>query len=1046
MAKRTYNRGVSYNGLSNSKLKSLQGSNFNFTKFGGINSNKNYVTIDQQSFQEAHNVYVDENDQLHLRPVTKEYSLIPDNYDVIGIEKIGSTTIYESYRNDNVTDLAIVLNDELVIVSSDWTVSKNHKICKWNEIYVIFCENNIYGFSINNGTVNKYTSTDLIYIPETKTISGTTVKENTFSKNIFTSSERVTYLFTKSVETDTTGLIGKNVYIEIDGKQYYFTFVSGSDDVFVEKLGTVQFDNIYKGTYGDSSVWMSVADYPNDDGVYISKDGKVFSFIAYPEYALSYTMRVSYESGSVTETFASRRKPVLSDDGLSVFLYTNCQDVTPATGFSSDVTSWQQLRIYKLDTRTLSWSSIQVVPYKNFVRTDEFIVRANSKRSNSTIGVTIECEVNLYYCFRDRSNTFYSSVYPYAQNTEVDLPIIGHSPDENCVAFYVPIKMFFAKQVITSRDDGTSDTNDSLNIINGHVLIYINQTDNTYVCFPTMSSVSKEQIIAKQDGNVYLGYAMKNAFIKNNPTDGIPIQFTVTSQWTSTEFSIGITNSISDQSGQTGKFNVYQSSNTYLLQSVSIGTTSDTYYETYLYRNENSALTDKQLYVTDWNRMSYEDRETFSVKYTTNVGDSSKTTINNNGVPTKSLVVNTGAIVASGYYYSLTSKQNVPMIQLDNNILPYWVSSDGTSFEYYSNGNTYTNNYTNVISISVVTEGQNNYYVPSFIQEFITNTVVIGNSLYQSSEIERNKIYVPEDTKVSFIDDITNIVPFSQYSLGVFLKDNVYEYQYDSSLTSSLGINTFRLTPTKLNLGCIKGSDVLIGYDGTTIFVTNLKGFVGLSYQNFVQSTEQIFNYLSENITDLYREWSNNYEGQIKLYQYKDYVFLYQQNNNIMLVFDLRNGIWWKWSFTFPCEKMIYNDDELLVLFNNKLRKLDFYDNESVHDYDTSFVDWKIKSQMIHFGAPNNYKHVLRLSIISHTLAKEFAYKLKFTNYRNLNNTEDTDVVKFDVSTLTTVIKRVTFMKTNAFQFEIESDEKLTKFPIITPDIVIRYRVTEEVR
>ena len=74
------------------------------------------------------------------------------------------------------------------------------------------------------------------------------------------------------------------------------------------------------------------------------------------------------------------------------------------------------------------------------------------------------------------------------------------------------------------------------------------------------------------------------------------------------------------------------------------------------------------------------------------------------------------------------------------------------------------------------------------------------------------------------------------------------------------------------------------------------------------------------------------------------------------------------------------------------------------------------------------------------------AYKLKFINYRNLNNTEESEVVNFDVTTLTTLIKRVTFIKTNAFQFEIESDENLTKQPLITPDVVIRYRITEEVR
>ena len=62
-------------------------------------------------------------------------------------------------------------------------------------------------------------------------------------------------------------------------------------------------------------------------------------------------------------------------------------------------------------------------------------------------------------------------------------------------------------------------------------------------------------------------------------------------------------------------------------------------------------------------------------------------------------------------------------------------------------------------------------------------------------------------------------------------------------------------------------------------------------------------------------------------------------------------------------------------------------------------------------------------------------------------NLQDTDVVSYEIEELSTLIKRVNFVKTNAFQFEIGSDD-MDKHPVyfVTPDIAIKYRITERVR
>lgn len=59
---------------------------------------------------------------------------------------------------------------------------------------------------------------------------------------------------------------------------------------------------------------------------------------------------------------------------------------------------------------------------------------------------------------------------------------------------------------------------------------------------------------------------------------------------------------------------------------------------------------------------------------------------------------------------------------------------------------------------------------------------------------------------------------------------------------------------------------MLLSYDGNNIYITTLKGLSTLNYQDFVQSTEQIYRYLTEAIMDVYQEYATR---PIKLCQYK---------------------------------------------------------------------------------------------------------------------------------------------------------------------------------
>ena len=69
---------------------------FNFASFGGINSNKNFIGVNQYSFEDANNVYVDQDNQLHTRPVIKTINVFPYDIDIVDIKKINNRIFYKT--------------------------------------------------------------------------------------------------------------------------------------------------------------------------------------------------------------------------------------------------------------------------------------------------------------------------------------------------------------------------------------------------------------------------------------------------------------------------------------------------------------------------------------------------------------------------------------------------------------------------------------------------------------------------------------------------------------------------------------------------------------------------------------------------------------------------------------------------------------------------------------------------------------------------------------------------------------------------------------
>lgn len=240
---RTFNR-APYSVLtpSNSDIKSYF---FNQSNFKGLDTNKNFLMVDQETFSSCSNVYVDSTGLLRSRPSlkVKESTIItlkPNPpleasttllYNVIDILQFGATLKVYVTR-DNAYKYRYYIVSDLHEYADGIRMENEAKLVYSEGKLFIFANDSIkyYDESINA----IFDATDYVYIPVTKTVTGNTVKENE-SPNVLTTSYITRYLF-DNISNDYDLLIGKNVRITINDEVYEIHFQKNNEKVFVKDI------------------------------------------------------------------------------------------------------------------------------------------------------------------------------------------------------------------------------------------------------------------------------------------------------------------------------------------------------------------------------------------------------------------------------------------------------------------------------------------------------------------------------------------------------------------------------------------------------------------------------------------------------------------------------------------------------------------------------------------------------------------------------------------------------------------------------------------
>lgn len=325
----------------------------------------------------------------------------------------------------------------------------------------------------------------------------------------------------------------------------------------------------------------------------------------------------------------------------------------------------------------------------------------------------------------------------------------------------------------------------------------------------------------------------------------------------------------------------------------------------------------------------------------------------------------------------------------------------------------------------------------------------IDNYLYISQYRENPssnefELYIPEINKQKFNSNIVALHPISDSIMAVFTENDIWYVQNSE--------NGYLYYKAKLSLSLKKEPDIVTDRSGVATLLCDRNGLLQLSYQSFMATSEQSFSYLSSAISSRFENGEIN-----KITIYKDYVFCYDGESSNVYLFDVRNKSWWHWDLNTPVNeiKVLTNDAwdyELAILSDGVIyrfdKDVDLYCD--IINNDERRIEWFVKSQKLHFNAPNRYKRITNMTFYNAEESEgrvSTTVDLSINNYRKYTDKGKPENFEYDVEMIKTYVKRLNYSKINEFEYTLKSDdETVTPSPLSLGNISIKYRVGNEVR
>lgn len=375
----------------------------------------------------------------------------------------------------------------------------------------------------------------------------------------------------------------------------------------------------------------------------------------------------------------------------------------------------------------------------------------------------------------------------------------------------------------------------------------------------------------------------------------------------------------------------------------------------------------------------------------------------------------------------------------------------------------------NPIKLTELIAGDDTVILPEQIEQLNEYYFRVGNKLYISDyrEDESGNLqwYLPE-VNIEEFDGFVTMCPLSSTEMGIFTETGVYivyrsEQQYEMS--TGWKYYPYIQIKSKMDVKIRKGSDVLSTYDGTSLIVPTTRGLALMTYQDFVQSTDQKLEFLSDTIYDAFEKYNTR---EIKLFKYSYWFFVYREDDKMLFLLDIRNGSWWPMSGNKSLKSFILYNDKPLLLSNGSTYIFD----KRVDDYkdDDGFINWHLKSQKLYLGAANYYKHIQNLTFMSHLIGensktgnydedenkKGYTFKcyLRNTAYRSrISSDKEGKMWEYDIEMIRSYVLRLNYPKVCEFQYELRMNKEnatinFIPVPLSLSNITVKYRMGGQIR
>ena len=962
---RTFNRSpISVNTPSSSDIKQYY---FNHYNWKGINQNKNFLLVDQETFADALNVYADDKSLLKSRPALK-FAYEWSEREIVDV-KVFDDLFVIGYKENSLNRLAFFNDEGTILYNSDsLNIDFPIKCFRSKSVVYIFTNDSILQYDI--------------------------ISNNLFNADMYNPITRV-YTGNKYVEYESENLFSNY------SKYRYILFPSIISDKDVENGGYVS-DSISSNAYGKTITYShKINEETITHNVYIDSENRFLGKIH---------QTLSYDSNN--------------------FHTTNVYNVEVPTYFIKDnfIYRFNDGKIEKASTSTMIFETIFVEAYFDKVN----FVKIKPQDAGYITIIYKDGIRRIDYDGKETSNTIANLLYIeyYIDVSEIKMP------DGKVIQIGV----------------GFNTIHDESGSITGQYAIatLYNKNKDSYEVLRLSMSHSNIFSGIKCYGEIDINYNEKSYEICQG-------------------FSLSYMSDVSYFSDI-----VYcKSSNITASDIVSIyGNTELKPFDDYFSRNY-------YLYV-EKDSTNYPNIAKNKLLNTIKIkSDEYKT------ITTASLLVNDSHIGSSQTEYNVLYYGDISVV--DGNLNTNYTSVASSNYKFYYNDEMYAfrnggfyyendetlitnlegiplfNSYSNYwlylvpsknvvlsnyrcdsINTDALIEKDNKYsgidilFKDSEIYVSKNNELFIGDTVIDESEDE--SLYFRAVDKNIFDTNINGIWKISDNLIALFFNDYT---KYCSKSDGAYYFTDSKIVPR------LKGKSSLITLkDSTTTLMPSDDGIYSLSYQDFINTTEQATKNLSEDIVDIY----SLFKSDIQIINYKNYTIFYENQNKNILIFDLRYSAWWRWEIPVNITNIFFHNSNLFVIGDGKIYKF-VETSENYFDYVNNNkikIDWYIKSQKLHLNANNYYKHIYNITLCSVDDNSTIAMRLDVNNYRKYVDNGKAETFKYFIDVLRTFVKRLNYSKVCEFQYSLASDTKeggnAINFPLSLSNITIKYDIGGQVR